>query len=109
GGRGGGASDSRDIAAAGPGGSLRITYVNSPADQACNPYADKTLHPGACVVARASVCARRQGRFWEFHDAVFGDPGKAGAEKLAAYANRAGLDRAAFDACMAGGDPARRP
>src|SRR5262249_36591861 len=42
----------------------------------------------------------------EFHDAVFGDPGKAGAEKLAAYANRAGLDRAAFDACMAGGDSA---
>ncbi len=58
------------------------------------------------MLARAAVCARRQGRFWEFHDAVFGDPAKVRPEKVASYAARTGLDSAAFDACMAEGDSA---
>jgi protein-disulfide isomerase/uncharacterized membrane protein len=95
-----------DVVAAGHRDSIRVTYVNYPADRTCNPYADKTLHPGACLVARAAACARRQGRFWEFHDAVFGAPGQVRPEALAEYAARAGLDRAAFDACMAEGDSA---
>ena len=100
------ASEYFDVVAAGRRGALRVTYVNYPAEQTCNPHADKTLHPGACTLARGARCAARQGKFWEFHDAVFGDPGRVGPEKLAAYATRAGLDRAAFDACMAEGDSA---
>lgn len=95
-----------DIVAASHRDSLRIIHVSYPADQSCNPYAEKTLHPGACALARAAVCARRQGRFWEFHDAIFGDPAKASPDSLGAYAARAGLDRAALDACMAEGDSA---
>ena len=95
-----------DIVAASHSQSLRIVHVSYPADQSCNPYADKTLHPGACDMARAAACARRQGRFWEFHDAVFDDPARARPDSLYAYAARAGLDRAALDACVAGGDSA---
>ncbi|HEY2955003.1 MAG TPA: vitamin K epoxide reductase family protein [Candidatus Eisenbacteria bacterium] len=84
--------------------SLRIFYASYPGDQECNPVADRTLHPGACAVALAAECAHRQGRFWEFHDAVFGDPGKAGAEKIAAYAARAGMDTTGLGACRS--DPA---
>jgi protein-disulfide isomerase/uncharacterized membrane protein len=100
------ASHYLDVVAAGRRNSLRITYVSYPADRACNPYADKTLHPGACRVARAAACAGRQGRFWEFHDALFEDPGTIDPDKLAPYAARAGLDIAAFEACMAQGDSA---
>ncbi len=95
-----------EIVAANHRDSLRMTYVSYPADRACNPNTDKTLHPGACVLARAAACARRQGRFWEFHDAVFGDPGKVGAEKAALYAAHAGLDTTALNACLTQGDSA---
>lgn len=100
------ASKYLDIVAANHRDSLRITYVSYPADKACNPHADQTLHAGACLLARAAACARRQGRFWEFHDAVFGDPAKVRPEKVASYSARAGLDSAAFHACMAEGDSA---
>jgi len=95
-----------DIVAANHRDSVRIFYANDPADQECNPGADRSLHPGACEVARAAECAHRQGRFWAFHDAVFGDPEKAGAEKIAAYAARAGLDATALDACRSEDGPA---
>ena len=87
-------------------GSLRMFYASAPADQECNPGADRTLHPGACAVARAAECAHRQGRFWEFHDAVFADPGKSGPEKIADYAARSGLDTAALNACRPEEGPA---
>ena len=95
-----------DIVAAHHRDSLRIAYASVPADRACNPGADRTAHPRACEVARAGACARRQGRFWQFHDVVFADPGSVRAEKIPTYARRAGLDPAAFDACMAQGDSA---
>jgi len=95
-----------DIVAANHRDSLRIYYVNYPADQECNPVADRTLHPGACALARAAECAHRQGRFWAFHDAVFEEPGNVGPEKIATYAARSGLDTAAFNACRSEDGPA---
>ena len=90
-----------DIVAANHRETMRITYVSCPSDKACNPYADQTLHQGACVLARAGLCADRQGRFWEFHDAVFADPSRVAPEKLSQYATRAGLNPGALEACMA--------
>lgn len=59
--------------------------------------------------ARAALCAADQGRFWQFHDALFDWQGR--------YANQAftnnritsgiealNLDRSAFDACVRSGD-----
>ncbi|NNL68132.1 MAG: thioredoxin domain-containing protein, partial [Myxococcales bacterium] len=45
-------------------GQVRIVFRHYPLDQ---------LHPRARAIAEASVCADEQGRFWEFHDAVFAD------------------------------------
>jgi len=98
------ASEYLDVVAAGHRDALRIVYASYPADQSCNPYADKTLHPGACVAARAGECALGMGRFWEFHDAVFHDPGVVRVEQLAHYAARAGLDTAAFRRCTSAAD-----
>ncbi|MEU0572528.1 thioredoxin domain-containing protein, partial [Nonomuraea sp. NPDC005983] len=49
----------------------------------------------AAVAGRA---AARQGRFWEFHDAVFAGRPRLDDEGLRAAATRAGLDVAKFDA-----------
>ena len=93
-----------EIAAAHHRDSVRFVYVSFPADRDCNPAAEKSMHPRACEVALAGACARRQGRFWQFHDAVFSDPGTVTADKIPEYAMRSGLDPAAFNACMAEGD-----
>jgi protein-disulfide isomerase len=58
------------------------------------------------TAARAAECARRQGRFWEFHDAVVTSPGFLDTLRLKRIAGEAGLARAAFDACL-DGDEAR--
>jgi protein-disulfide isomerase len=67
-----------------------------------------TLHPLALGAARAAVCADRQGRFWELHDALFADQSALADEAIAATARRLGLDGEAFDGCLANDAPARK-
>jgi protein-disulfide isomerase len=57
-------------------------------------------HPQALAAAKASVCAAKQGRFWEVHDALFAAPSLA-EDVLRRAASSAGLDVPAFDACRA--------
>ena len=90
-----------DIVAANHRDSMRIVYMHYPVDDACNEHAKANRHPGACTLAQAAECAHRQGRFWEFHNEVFSDAGKAKPEKVTDYATRSGLDIDAFNACLA--------
>jgi protein-disulfide isomerase len=62
----------------------------------------------AAVGAR---CAGQQGRFWEYHGYVYANQGKENSgtftqERLLAIADAVGLDRAAYQACVA--DPTVR-
>ncbi len=59
------------------------------------------IHPQARGAAKASLCAQDQGKFWEFHQVLFRESPKLGEEELKNYASEVGLDRAAFDACLA--------
>ncbi|MES2210530.1 MAG: thioredoxin domain-containing protein [Chloroflexota bacterium] len=57
-------------------------------------------------LATGARCAAAQDRYWQFHDLVFWNQGAENRgdhspEYLAAVANRAGVDRTAWDACMA--------
>jgi protein-disulfide isomerase len=60
----------------------------------------RELHPEAQQAAEASRCAGEQGKFWEYHDALFANPKKHAAEDLVADAHALQLDQAKFDACM---------
>jgi protein-disulfide isomerase len=55
-------------------------------------------HPRARVLAHAAEAAARQGRFWEFHDAVFADHGRLDDPHLWERARRLGLDLDRFEA-----------
>jgi len=85
----------------------RVLFVfkHYPMDPACNPGVQNRKHARACVAGRASVCAQRQRRFWEFTRVAFKNQHALDADTLRVYAQHAGVaDLSAFDACM--NDPA---
>lgn len=54
--------------------------------------------------AEAGQCAHDQGRFWDYLDRVYNEPGSAfvngGEEDLYRYAEEIGLDMTAFESCL---------
>ena len=43
-------------------------------------------HPNARPAAEASACANEQGKFWQYHDRLFSNPGKLSGEDLKQHA-----------------------
>lgn len=60
-------------------------------------------HEQARPAAEAAACAEDQGKFWEYHDLLFESSPDLDADALRELAERAKLDLAAFDACVAAG------
>lgn len=58
------------------------------------------LHPDAETAAEAAVCAERQGKFWEMHDAMFEHQDQLKPDALTATAARLGLDKDRFANCL---------
>ena len=83
----------------GPAG-LRVRFVNFPLDSSCNPHMRRALHPTACLMARAGICAQAQGRFWEFLDAAFALEGERSRAVTIEVARQLGLDLDRFSACL---------
>lgn len=60
------------------------------------------LGEASVLAARASACAHDQGKFWEYHDALFrnSSPMAYTAVRLKRYAGQSGLDEQAFSGCL---------
>jgi protein-disulfide isomerase len=61
-------------------------------------FALRAKHPRALALAHAAEAAARQGRFWEFHDSLYADPGRLDDPHLWDRARELGLDVERFDA-----------
>jgi len=85
---------------------LRIVNRHYPLDAACNPKMKRSRHRGACVQARAAICAAEQHREEQMSDALF-DGGPREEEGLLALAAGLGLDRPRFASCLLGERSAR--
>jgi protein-disulfide isomerase len=74
-------------------GKVRLIYKDLPLDG---------LHPNARQASEAARCANDQGKFWQYHDALYS--GAAGTDvspdTLNKLATQAGLDVAAFKQCL---------
>jgi protein-disulfide isomerase len=63
----------------------------------------RDIHPLAQTAAEAARCAGEQGKFWEFHDALFADQSKLKEADLVASAKAIGLNDKSFRSCLASG------
>ncbi len=82
-------------------GRMALYYKQYPMDNSCNDSLKQQIHAGACTVSLGGLCAVEQNKFWPFHDRVFARQGLVTARQdLIKVAGEAGLDAAAFGACM---------
>jgi protein-disulfide isomerase len=84
------------ILAANPG---RVRYV-------IRNFPVTTLHPDAQKAAEAAECALDQGKFWEYHKALFERSPKLPLDSLKGIAARLGLNRSKFEGCLDSGKKA---
>ncbi len=63
----------------------------------------RALHPQAQIAAEAGRCAEEQGKFWEYHDALYADQSKLDEADLVAHARSLGLDEKSFQSCLKAG------
>jgi protein-disulfide isomerase len=73
---------------------VRLVFRNLPLTQ---------IHPDAQLAAAAAVCADRQGKFWEMHDAMYADQSGLKPDVLKSTAQRLGLDADRFSSCITDG------
>lgn len=50
---------------------IQIEHHNFPLDMACNPIIKQAFHPGACMLAKYSLAAEKQGNSWGFGATLF--------------------------------------
>jgi protein-disulfide isomerase len=85
---------------------VRLVFHHFPLDSECNPNVPSRMHRNACQAAIAAECAARHGKFWEYHDLLFGDQDRLGRDDLIAKATGLGIPAEPFTACL--DDPAAR-
>jgi protein-disulfide isomerase len=78
---------------------VRLVHRHFPLDPSCNPALQRAIHPEACELARAGVCAKTQGRGEEMDALLFETQGRR--LPPTELATRLGLDVPAFRACLA--------
>ena len=61
------------------------------------------IHGQAEKAAEAARCAGEQGKFWEYHDALFADQSKLDESSLIARAGSLHLNESAFRSCLSSG------
>ena len=79
-------------------GKIKVAYVNFPLSQ----------HPNAMPTAEAAMCASAQGKFWEYHEALFATQYKwaslpSPAAVLDSIAGAVAVDKAVWHQCLASG------
>src|SRR6267154_2270781 len=76
------------------GGRVKLAYLDFPL---------RDIHPLAQSAAEAARCAGEQGKFWEYHDALYADQSKLDGAELLTRARALKLDEKSFQSCVSSG------
>ena len=68
-----------------------IVHHNFPLDTECNPYLENQMHKGACRMARYSIGAENQGKYWDMANFLYENPPKTDDDAIE-FAKKSGLD-----------------
>ncbi len=85
---------------------VTLVRKNFPLDAACNPALQRSMHPSACLLAAAAVCAEEQGKLEPMSDALFRNQKRK--LPLQSIAAGVGLDPRAFGECLRAPSTERR-
>jgi protein-disulfide isomerase len=72
-------------------GRVKLAYMDFPLQE---------IHPQAQTAAEAARCAGEQGKFWEYHDALYRDQSKLSGAELVIHARTLHLDEKSFQSCL---------
>ncbi len=72
-------------------GKVRLVYRDFPLE----------IHPNAHSASLAAQCANDQGKFWEYHDALFENQAALSEDLYVSLATTLGLDASEFSECLA--------
>jgi protein-disulfide isomerase len=75
-------------------GRVKLAYLDFPLSE---------IHPRAQSAAEAARCAGEQGKFWEYHDALYADQSKLNGPELVTSAVALNMDEKAFRSCLDSG------
>ncbi len=79
---------------------MRIVFKHFPLDNKCNILISRSLHENACISAVASLCADKQGKFWEYKKILFENQMKLDYNNLIKLAEKTGLNGEKFKNCL---------
>jgi Thioredoxin len=85
---------------------VRVEHRQYPLDPTCNPQVPGPGHEGACLLARAAICATQLGHEPDLHDRLFDAP--ADRKRLVELASAAQVDADAFGRCLDAPDTTAR-
>jgi protein-disulfide isomerase/uncharacterized membrane protein len=80
---------------------VAVVFKHYPLSSQCNALIHRDLHPLSCAAAYAADAARQQGKFWEYHDALFAASRELNDDELHELARGIGLDMDRFEADLA--------
>jgi len=75
-------------------GRVKLAYLDFPL---------REIHPQAQRAAEAARCAGEQGKFWEYHDALYAEQSKLDGAELLTHARALNLDEKSFQSCLNSG------
>ena len=75
-----------------------MVFKHDPLGKECNVGVRFDLHPLSCGAAYAAEAARRQGKFWEYYDALFASTEELEDDVLEKLARDMGLNPNQFEA-----------
>lgn len=78
---------------------VTVVHRHFPLEPACNPLVKRSIHPGACTLAKAGICGEAQGRAKQLDPLLFAS--QRARRPVEELAREAGLDLAVFLECLA--------